>query len=660
MTFLNLGILAHVDAGKTSLTERLLFRTGVIRRLGSVDAGTTQTDTLALEQQRGITIKSAVATFALDDVVVNLLDTPGHPDFIAEVERVLGVLDGAVLVVSAVEGVQAQTRVLFKALQRLRVPTLFFINKIDRRGAQEGALLQRIAEKLTPAILQLGATQGRGTSAAAYLPFEDDDQPHRARLIDTLTARDDAFLAACLRDDMRVAPEVLRRELAAQTRRAQIHPIVFGSAITGAGVDALLAAIRELLPTSPERAAEPVAGSVFKIERGRGGEKVAYVRLTAGALHVRDRVGYGAGHVGRVTGLAVFGPQSKPGGAVSGQIARVTGLSEARIGDTLGVVGAHAEHRHFAPPTLETRVVPSQTTRRSALFQALSQLTEQDPLINLRQTTTGQDIIVSLYGEVQKEVIQETLRRDFGLDAAFLESSPIHIERPLGVGEAVEELGRWPNPFAATVGLRIEPGPIDSGVVYRLAVELGSLPLSFHKAVEETARQTLQQGLHGWEVTDCLVTMTHSGFDSVGSTAGDFRNLTPLVLMDALKQAGVQVLEPILRFQLEIPADAYGQTLPLLARARAVPQPPTIEAGVCRLEGRVPVARVHELQLLLPGASRGEAVFEAVFDRYEPLRDDPPGRPRFDANPLDREQYLLQVVRRVSGRSAAQEVGDEP
>ncbi|HRF51010.1 MAG TPA: GTP-binding protein, partial [Anaerolineales bacterium] len=316
MTFLNLGILAHVDAGKTSLTERLLFRTGVIRKLGSVDAGTTQTDTLALEQQRGITIKSAVATFALDDVVVNLLDTPGHPDFIAEVERVLGVLDGAVLVISAVEGVQAQTRVLFKALQRLRVPTLFFINKIDRRGAQEEALLQRIAEKLTPAILPLGATQGRGTSAAAYLPFEHDDPAHRARLIDALTARDDAFLAACLRDDMDVAPEALRRELAAQTRRAQIHPVVFGSAITGAGVDELLAAIRELLPTSPERAAEPVAGSVFKIERGRGGEKVAYVRLTAGALRVRDRVGYGAGHVGRVTGLAVFGPQGEPGGAV--------------------------------------------------------------------------------------------------------------------------------------------------------------------------------------------------------------------------------------------------------------------------------------------------------------------------------------------------------
>src|SRR4051794_10147314 len=149
---LNLGILAHVDAGKTSLTERLLFTTGVIDEIGSVDDGSTQTDSLALERQRGITIKSAVVSFVIDDVTVNLIDTPGHPDFIAEVERVLSVLDGAVLVISAVEGVQAQTRVLMRVLQRLHIPTLMFINKIDRSGAHDERVLQSIAEKLAPAM----------------------------------------------------------------------------------------------------------------------------------------------------------------------------------------------------------------------------------------------------------------------------------------------------------------------------------------------------------------------------------------------------------------------------------------------------------------------------------------------------------------------------
>src|SRR5205814_680543 len=212
----NLGIVAHVDAGKTTLTERLLYAAGVIDELGSVDAGTTQTDSLALEQQRGITIKSAVTSFAIGDVHVNLIDTPGHPDFIAEVERVLSVLDGAVLVLSAVEGVQPQTRILMRALRRLRVPTLIFVNKIDRAGADE-----------------------------------------------------------------------------------------------------------------------PLAASVFKIERGAGGDKIAYVRVFSGSLTVRDRVPFGRDGEGKVTALAVFehGPAVPRQSASAGSIAKVWGLHEIQIGD---------------------------------------------------------------------------------------------------------------------------------------------------------------------------------------------------------------------------------------------------------------------------------------------------------------------------------------
>ena len=175
MRTLNLGILAHVDAGKTSLTERLLYAAGVIDKIGSVDDGNTQTDTLALERQRGITIKAAVVSFVVEDLTVNLIDTPGHPDFIAEVERALNVLDGVVLVVSAVEGVQAQTRVLMRALQRLKIPTLIFINKIDRGGAETGRVIEAIAEKLTPAVIAMGSAQALGTHDARFTPFGADD-----------------------------------------------------------------------------------------------------------------------------------------------------------------------------------------------------------------------------------------------------------------------------------------------------------------------------------------------------------------------------------------------------------------------------------------------------------------------------------------------------
>src|SRR5215217_2912341 len=199
---LNLGILAHVDAGKTTLTERLLYAAGVIDAIGSVDNGTTQTDYLALERLRGITIKSAVVAFPIDDVTVNLIDTPGHPDFIAEVERVLSVLDGAVLVVSAVEGVQAQTRVLMRALRRLHVPTLVFVNKIDRPGADDGRVLAAITERLTPAIVPLGRAFDPGTPAAGFTPFGADD--FAARVAPVLADHDDALLAAYLEDERSV------------------------------------------------------------------------------------------------------------------------------------------------------------------------------------------------------------------------------------------------------------------------------------------------------------------------------------------------------------------------------------------------------------------------------------------------------------------------
>ena len=240
MRTLNLGILAHVDAGKTSLTERLLYAAGVIDEIGSVDDGSTQTDTLALERQRGITIKAAVVSFVIGDVTVNLIDTPGHPDFIAEVERVLHVLDGAVLVISAVEGVQAQTRLLMRTLLRLQVPTLLFVNKIDRGGAQYERVLRGIAEKLTPAIIPMGSARDLGTRSAQFRPYGAADLAFTARLTEVLAEHDDAVLAAYVDDKTSVSHRQLREALAAQTRQALVNPVFFGSAITGAGVEPLM------------------------------------------------------------------------------------------------------------------------------------------------------------------------------------------------------------------------------------------------------------------------------------------------------------------------------------------------------------------------------------------------------------------------------------
>jgi ribosomal protection tetracycline resistance protein len=656
----NLGILAHVDAGKTTLTERLLYAAGVIDQPGSVDQGSTQTDTLELERQRGITIKSAVVSFRIDDVTVNLIDTPGHPDFIAEVERVLSVLDGAVLVVSAVEGVQAQTRVLMRTLRRLRIPTLIFVNKIDRRGARDAWVLERIADTLDPAIVPMGSVAGLGTRQASVTPYAAGDAEAAARLAGLLADHDDALLAAYVDGGTAVPDRRLRAELARQTGQALVHPVFFGSAATGAGVAALTAGIGELLPAAGGDAGGPVSGAVFKVERGPAGEKIAYVRLFSGTVRVRDRLRFGA-HEAKVTAIAVFeqGAAVRRPSVAAGQIAKLWGLGEVRIGDPVGVPRASGPGHHFDPPTLETVVVPARPADKGALHVALAQLAEQDPLINLRQDDLRQELHVSLYGEVQKEVIGATLAADFGLEVGFRETTTICVGRPTGTGAAVERLNEPPNPFLATVGLRVEPAPAGSGVRFGVEAELGAMPLAFFAAVEDTVRETLRQGLHGWEVTDCAVAMTHAGYlgkhglghqpfnKSMSSTGEDYRKLTPLVLMQALRRAGTVVCEPIHRFRLEVPDDTLGAVLPVLARLGAVPGAPVPRGRSYLVEGDVPAAQVHQLQQRLSALTRGESVLETAFDRHQPVRGPFPTRPRTDHNPLDRKAYLRQVLRRA-------------
>jgi ribosomal protection tetracycline resistance protein len=655
---LNLGILAHVDAGKTTLTERLLYAAGVIDEIGSVDKGTTQTDSLALERKRGITIKSAVVSFAIDDVTVNLIDTPGHPDFIAEVERVLSVLDGAVLVVSAVEGVQPQTRILMRALQRLRIPTLLFVNKIDRAGAGEERVLEAISARLTPAIVALGSVRGIGTRAADFRPGRADDADFAAGLASVLADHDDALLAALVEDDRSLPYSRLRAALAEQTQQASVHPVLFGSALTGAGVDALMAAVAELLPSRVGDGDGPVSGTVFKVERAATGEKIAYVRMFAGTVRARDRLRFGRDLEGKVTAIRVFdsGSDEQRPAVFAGEIGKLWGLREIQVGDRIGEAGTVATQHQFAPPTLESAFVARDPDDREALRVALAQLAEQDPLIAVRQDDTYQEISVSLYGEVQKEVIQATLADDYGIDVEFRETTTICVERPLAAGEAVEILHAESNPFLATIGLRVEPADVDSGVEFRLRVDPRAIPLfvyktreSFAEHMERYVRGALQEGLFGWQVTDCVVTMTECVYSVPDgppsrrgplSTAADFRKLTPMVLMQALARARTAVCEPVLRIRLEIPMGSIGATIAALARLGAKTRGSESSSELATIETELPAARMHELQRQLPGLTGGEGVVDSDFCGYQPVGGTPPTRRRTTPSPLDRDEYV--------------------
>ncbi|MDR0343761.1 MAG: GTP-binding protein, partial [Nocardiopsaceae bacterium] len=497
--------------------------------------------------------------------------------------------------------------------------------------------------------------------------------------------------AAYVGDEAAISYQRLRAALAEQARRALVHPVLFGSAITGAGVPDLAAGLAELLPAARGDAGGPVSGTVFKVERGPAGEKIAWARMFSGTVRIRDRLRFGADQTATVTGVSVAGGgaaapdgTSAPRGpaaaarrgqaaagrgrraaagmggqAAAGQIARLWGLGGIQIGDTLGSGSAAGQRRQFAPPTLETVVVPACRADKGALHLALTQLAEQDPLINLRQDDSRQEIYLSLYGEVQKEVIQATLAAGFGLDVSFRQTTTICIERLAGTGAAVERLDDPPNPFLATIGLRIEPAAPGSGVTWRIEAEPGSMPQAFFKAVEDTVRETLRQGRYGWEVPDCAVTMTHSGYvgkhslgharftKSLSSTGEDYRKLTPLVVISALRQAGTTVHEPVNRFQLEIPADTLAPLLQALAGLRAVVRDQQPQGTSCLLEGTIPAASVHQLQQQLPALTRGEGLLESAFGHYQPVRGPVPHRPRTGLDPRNRKEYLLHATRRV-------------
>ncbi|HEY7324776.1 MAG TPA: translation factor GTPase family protein [Streptosporangiaceae bacterium] len=644
-TTLNLGILAHVDAGKTTLTERLLYAADVISELGSVDAGTTQTDSLSLERQRGITIKSAVASFGVGDVTVNLIDTPGHPDFIAEVERVLSVLDGAVLVVSAVEGVQPQTRILLRSLQRLGIPVLLFVNKVDRAGADPVRVLHELRARLQLAVVAMNAVNAPGRRGVSVTPPSRRDHDFRLRLTELLSERDDGLLAAYLASQNGVPYGRLRAELATQTARGQVHPVFFGSAITGAGIADLTAGIAELLPAAAGDPAGSVAGSVFKIERGGSGEKIAYLRMFSGTLRVRDRVRFGDDLQAKVTALAVYdrGLADHRTSISAGQIGKVWGLAQVQIGDRVGDLQAAGTGRQFPPPTLESVVVARDPADRGKLRVALGQIAEQDPLISVRQDDERQEISVSLYGEVQKEVIQATLAGDYDIEVTFRETTTIYVERPARPGSAVEVLQSDDHPYSATIGLRIEPAEAGSGVHFRLDVaDPRTIPLyiyktagSFVDAMTSYVQASLHAGRSGWEVTDCLVTMTECGY-YVGdgpakrilatprTTAADFRKLTPRVLTQALERAGTVVCEPMARTQLDIPADRLGAVLSALARLGAEVSTPITHGHQAAVEAVLPAAEVHAMQRQLPGLTGGEGVADTSFFGYRPLRGTAP------------------------------------
>jgi len=402
--------------------------------------------------------------------------------------------------------------------------------------------------------------------------------------------------------------------------------------------------------------AGPLAATVFAVDRDERSRR-AWLRMWSGELRVRDRVAVAGAEPERVTEVAV----SRTGGLVgdgvarAGDIAVVRGPSGWRVGDHIGTTPRPVA-RQFPPPTLQALVEPRDAAQRSALFAALTELADEDPLIDLR--LDEDDCALSLHGEVQKEVIGALLEHRYGVPVRFRGTRTVCIERVVGTGSALEEVHVAGNPYLATIGLRVEAAPVGHGIEFSPGIERGNLPPAFIAATEHGVRAALRQGRFGWAVTDCVVTMTasqyfprqshaHQKFNKAMSSVGaDFRNLAPVVVMAALERARTRVCEPVDRFELEYPEQLVNAMSALLGRVGATISASATTDGWTRYTGHVRSAAVAGLAGRLPDLTGGEAILQTGFDHYAPVAGGPvPVRPRSGVDPRDRAAWFRTVSR---------------
>lgn len=635
----NIGIFAHVDAGKTTLTEQFLYLSGALRKAGSVDTGTAQTDWLPIERERGISVRAASVSFSYDNRRINLIDTPGHTDFAGEAERSLTAIDGAILVLSAVEGVQSHTENLWRALYEAKKPVLLFINKIDRAGSRFDALCEEIPRVLAfrdERLLKMSEVSGEGGGNCAVQTAGG----LREGIIDLVSEYDDTLAERYLSGEV-LSEKTLSDALASGVRIRKIIPVFAGSAQKAVGADMLLEAAVTLLPPASERQTDTLSATVFKIEHDKTMGKIAHVRLFGGELHARDAVKTRSGEE-KISQIRKYSGQkyTDAGVVTAGDIAVLCGVDALRAMDTIGAGGVLSPH--LANPFLSVKVSPETDAELMPLLAAVRELSDEDPLLDCKWEKTEREILISCTGKIQLEVLAALLVERYGLRAVFSEPSVIYKETPSKAGYGYEAY-TMPKPCWAVVRFLFEPLPRGAGVVY----DGGRIPSNtcFYKYQEHIRRSffaNLEQGLLGWEVTDFKATLVDAQHHTIHTHPLDFFVATPMAIMDGLRNTGTTLLEPYLRIRLSADAEFLGKVIGDVTMMRGTFDAPVIHGDGFTLEASVPAASSLDYPVRFASLTHGKGVFFSNFDGY---RDCPPelGKTarRRGPNPLDRSKWIL-------------------
>ena len=626
----NIGIFAHVDAGKTTLTEQILLKAGFIRKAGSVDSGTTYTDSLPVERRRGITVKSAGVTFEWKGTRINLIDTPGHSDFSSEVERSMWALDAAVLVVDAVEGVQPQTIVLGKALKAAGLPYILFINKLDRPIADPDKAIKGIRKLIT----------------------ED------AVLMDD---KDAVFEAVCTNDEdiaerwlcgEELTESLIDSRLAQLVSERKCYPVMCGSALKGEGITDLLDAVIKYLPSPDEGNGELCALAFASINDTRMGRGL-WVRVFSGSLSNRMAIDTEAGFdpvtseritvQSKITRLkdASFNDVDKLG---AGEVGIVYGLGSLKIGNTIGnneLLPRSAALGSIKMPLIKVRVIPDSPENMDNLRKACEALSLEDPLLKCEYVRSLQQLNLHVMGTIQLEIIEETLRTEYGLNVSF--SAPAVIYKETLAKETTGFVAyTMPKPCWAILEFNMKPAPRGSGVSFTSIVAPGEILPRYQNQVKQALNNALAQGRLGWEVTDIEITLTGGSHHQFHTHPLDFIVATPMGIQDGLQRGGSVLLEPILELNVTLPSEHLGRFISDVNLMRGETASTLGNGDYVNAIARVPVSTSLDYSSQLAAYTSGRGTMSATLFGYRecPLEKGSAAQRR-GVDPLDTAKYIL-------------------
>ena len=596
MKRITIGVLAHVDSGKTTLSEGLLFASGALRRLGRVDHGDAFLDTDALERERGITIFAKQAMLTAGETEITLLDTPGHVDFSAEMERTLSVLDYAVLVISGSDGVQSHTRTLWRLLERYSVPTFLFINKMDLAGADEGALMAQLTAALSAECVDFSA------------PMSERDE---ALALCGETALEQMLERGAVTDNC----------IADMVEQRMVYPCFFGSALKMQGVEELLAALGRFTiePDYPDA----FGARIFKISRDAQGARLTWLKVTGGTLRVKAPLTYdaqGKSYSEKADQLRLYsGVRFRPlEEAGAGSVVAVTGLSRSYVGLGLGAE-AEAQAPLLQPVLTYQLILPDGADAHSAL-KKLRELEEEDPMLRIVWDEQHGQIHVQLMGKIQLEILRRLISDRFGLDVSFGEGSIVYRET---IAAPVLGMGHFePLRHYAEVQLLMEPLPRGTGIRLASAVATDALDLNWQRLIFTHLLEREHAGvLTGSPLTDVKFTLVAGRAHLKHTEGGDFRQATYRAVRQGLMQAESVLLEPYYDFRLEVPPECVGRAMTDLQNMGGTVEPPQSEGESTVLTGCAPVRGMRDYFESVAAYTRGRGQLSCTVRGYEACQD---------------------------------------